>query len=61
MIRSCGSSWEYCDDSCSDCVKSKIIASDNTNYNYKEVYYYKETTTDGKLKWFGIYSGEHKH
>ena len=57
-VRRCGSSWEYCDGICVGCPKSKIKTSDTTNYTYEEIYH-KETTTDGKLRWVGVYSGEH--
>jgi len=57
-IRPCGSSWEYCDGICTGCAKSKTLVSNTSNYEYEEVYH-KETTTDGKTRWFGVYSGEH--
>lgn len=56
-IRYCGSSWEYCDGICNGCAKSKTKV-DKKTYDYERIYH-KETTTDGKLRWFGVYSGEH--
>lgn len=39
------------------CAKSNMIATSSTT---DEEVYRIETTTDGKIRWFGVYSGEHK-
>lgn len=59
VIRYCGYSWEYeyCDGICNSCAKSKTKTNKKI-YDYEHIYH-KETTTDGKLRWFGVCSGEH--
>lgn len=59
-MRRCGLGWAYCNGDCKDCAYTNMITTSYTGrYDYEEVYGI-ETTTDGKTRWSGVYSGEHK-
>ena len=62
QIRPCGSSWAYCDGICIGCTRLNMSIVTSTTYPYHppEEVYGKVSTTDGKTRWYGTYTGEHK-
>ena len=59
-LRGCSSitGWVYCNGNCKDCNLYSMTAK--TTECISEEVYGKHTTTDGKIVYFGTYTGRHE-